>query len=254
MVVEPLQGCGLHHCPGQPGPRPEYLFSKESFPNVQSKPPLTQLEATAPHPIAGRRDQPLPPCSHLSGSSGEREGLPSASSSPEDGTISLQATLTVHHILALLTSQPHRRSLPSDLGLPEMPGWSWRSANGSRSCLLRWRLPVMTCSFELRLGGGITVIGDGFLTAAPGVGGRGRLRPWARARYLQQRLSVAPGEIRRTVIENGCYGFISPQNVQQKKKTWKSESWMHDTLHKLPIKNFPQCAKLILIYLLHCCF
>jgi len=31
---------------------PDHSFGKEIFPNVQSKPPLTQLEATASPPIA----------------------------------------------------------------------------------------------------------------------------------------------------------------------------------------------------------
>jgi len=31
---------------------PDHSFSKEIFPNTQSKPPLTQLEAIASHPIA----------------------------------------------------------------------------------------------------------------------------------------------------------------------------------------------------------
>ena len=41
-----LQGWGLHHCPGQPGPMPDHSFSMEIFPNVQSNPPLMQLEAS----------------------------------------------------------------------------------------------------------------------------------------------------------------------------------------------------------------
>jgi len=50
---EPLQGWGLHHCPGQPGPRPDHSFSEDIFPNIQSEPPLTQLEAIASFPITG---------------------------------------------------------------------------------------------------------------------------------------------------------------------------------------------------------
>jgi len=52
-VFEPLQGWGLHHCPGQPAPRPDHSCSKEIFPNIQSEPPLTQLEAIASRPITG---------------------------------------------------------------------------------------------------------------------------------------------------------------------------------------------------------
>ena len=52
MFVEPLQGWELHHLPGQPVPMPGHSFSKEIFPNIHSKPPLTQLEAIASRPIA----------------------------------------------------------------------------------------------------------------------------------------------------------------------------------------------------------
>jgi len=31
---------------------PDHSFNKEIFPNIQSKPPLTQLEAISSHPIA----------------------------------------------------------------------------------------------------------------------------------------------------------------------------------------------------------
>ena len=48
-VFEPLQGWGLPHCPGQPGPRPEHSFTQEIFPDLRSKPPLTQLEAMNPN-------------------------------------------------------------------------------------------------------------------------------------------------------------------------------------------------------------
>ena len=51
-VFELLQGWGLHHCPGQPVPMSDHSFSKEIFPNIQSKPPLMQLEAIASRPVA----------------------------------------------------------------------------------------------------------------------------------------------------------------------------------------------------------
>jgi len=57
-VFEPLQGWGLHHCPGQPGPRPDHSFSKEIFLNIQSEPPLMQLEAVASCPIARMTGHP----------------------------------------------------------------------------------------------------------------------------------------------------------------------------------------------------
>jgi len=39
---EHLQGWGLNHLPGQPVPLPDHSFSKDIFPNIQSKPPLKQ--------------------------------------------------------------------------------------------------------------------------------------------------------------------------------------------------------------------
>ncbi|KAK4815591.1 hypothetical protein QYF61_004806 [Mycteria americana] len=46
-----LQGWRLNHFPGQPGPMLDNPFSEIKFPNIQSKPPLAQLEAISPHPI-----------------------------------------------------------------------------------------------------------------------------------------------------------------------------------------------------------
>ena len=48
---EPLQGWGLHHCPGQPVPMTDRSCSKEIFLNIQSKPPLMQLEPISSCPI-----------------------------------------------------------------------------------------------------------------------------------------------------------------------------------------------------------
>ncbi|KAK4820044.1 hypothetical protein QYF61_017857 [Mycteria americana] len=45
------QGWRLNHFPGQPVPMLDNPFSEEFFPNIQSKPPLAQLEAVAPRPI-----------------------------------------------------------------------------------------------------------------------------------------------------------------------------------------------------------
>ena len=48
---------------------PDHSFSKDIFPNIQSKPPLMQLEAIASRPIAGYLgDQHLPHYNLLSGS------------------------------------------------------------------------------------------------------------------------------------------------------------------------------------------
>jgi len=83
-VFEPLQGWGLPHCPGQPGPTPDHSCRKEIVPDIPSKPPLLHLEAIASRPVAGYLgEDPSPPHSPLlAGSCREREGLPSASSSP----------------------------------------------------------------------------------------------------------------------------------------------------------------------------
>ncbi|KAK4827479.1 hypothetical protein QYF61_018779 [Mycteria americana] len=46
-----LQGWRLHHFPGQPVPMLDNPFSEEKFPNIQSKPPLAQLEAISSRSI-----------------------------------------------------------------------------------------------------------------------------------------------------------------------------------------------------------
>ncbi|KAK4817682.1 LOW QUALITY PROTEIN: hypothetical protein QYF61_024911 [Mycteria americana] len=46
-----LQGWGLNHFPGQPVPMLDNPFSEVKFPNIQSKPPLVQLEDILSHPI-----------------------------------------------------------------------------------------------------------------------------------------------------------------------------------------------------------
>ncbi|KAK4829773.1 hypothetical protein QYF61_006572 [Mycteria americana] len=46
-----LQGWRLNHFPGQPVPMLDNPFSEEKFPNIQSKPPLAQLEAISSRPI-----------------------------------------------------------------------------------------------------------------------------------------------------------------------------------------------------------
>ncbi|KAK4817737.1 hypothetical protein QYF61_026537 [Mycteria americana] len=47
----PALGWGLNHFSGQPVPMLDNPFSEEKFPNIQSKPPLVQLEATSSCPI-----------------------------------------------------------------------------------------------------------------------------------------------------------------------------------------------------------
>ncbi|KAK4806908.1 hypothetical protein QYF61_012629 [Mycteria americana] len=46
-----LQGWRLNHFPGQPVPMLDNPFGEEKFPNIQSKPPLVQLEAISSRPI-----------------------------------------------------------------------------------------------------------------------------------------------------------------------------------------------------------
>ncbi|KAK4821003.1 hypothetical protein QYF61_010734 [Mycteria americana] len=46
-----LQGWRLNHFPGQPGPMLDNPLGEEKFPNIQSKPPLAQLEAISSCPI-----------------------------------------------------------------------------------------------------------------------------------------------------------------------------------------------------------
>ncbi|KAK4829272.1 hypothetical protein QYF61_002664 [Mycteria americana] len=49
--IKYLQGWRLNHFPGQPVPMLDNPFSEEKFPNIQSKPPLVQLETISSCPI-----------------------------------------------------------------------------------------------------------------------------------------------------------------------------------------------------------
>ncbi|KAK4830127.1 LOW QUALITY PROTEIN: hypothetical protein QYF61_008554 [Mycteria americana] len=51
MSFKYLQGWGHNHFPGQPVPMLDHPFGEEIFPNIQSKPPLAQLEAISSRPI-----------------------------------------------------------------------------------------------------------------------------------------------------------------------------------------------------------
>ncbi|KAK4818965.1 hypothetical protein QYF61_022632 [Mycteria americana] len=59
-----LQGWRLNHFPGQPVPMLDNPFSEVKFPNVQSKPPLAQLEAISSCPITSYLGEETDP--HLS--------------------------------------------------------------------------------------------------------------------------------------------------------------------------------------------
>jgi len=47
---------------------PDHSFSEEIFPNIQSKPPLMQLEAIASRPIAGYFGEETSPTAFITGS------------------------------------------------------------------------------------------------------------------------------------------------------------------------------------------
>ncbi|KAK4822070.1 hypothetical protein QYF61_009331, partial [Mycteria americana] len=49
--LAPVKGWGLNHFPGQPVPMLDNPLGEEKFPNIQSKPPLAQLEAISSCPI-----------------------------------------------------------------------------------------------------------------------------------------------------------------------------------------------------------
>ncbi|KAK4832279.1 hypothetical protein QYF61_021678 [Mycteria americana] len=51
VVIFKLSGWRLNHFPGQPVPMLDNTFSEEIFPNIQSKPPLVQLEAISSCPM-----------------------------------------------------------------------------------------------------------------------------------------------------------------------------------------------------------
>ncbi|KAK4814695.1 LOW QUALITY PROTEIN: hypothetical protein QYF61_025521 [Mycteria americana] len=58
-----FQGWRLNHFPGQPVPMLDNPFSNEIFPNIQSKPPLAQLEAISSCPITSYLGEETDPTS-----------------------------------------------------------------------------------------------------------------------------------------------------------------------------------------------
>jgi len=65
---------------------PDHSFSKEFFSNIQSKPPLTQLEAVSSHPIAsylGEETNTHLTTTSFQGIVESNKVPPSASSSPD---------------------------------------------------------------------------------------------------------------------------------------------------------------------------
>ncbi|KAK4826416.1 hypothetical protein QYF61_008949 [Mycteria americana] len=55
------KGWRLNHFPGQPLPMLDNPFSEVKFPNIQSKPPLAQLEAISSHPITSQLGEETDP-------------------------------------------------------------------------------------------------------------------------------------------------------------------------------------------------
>ncbi|KAK4821882.1 hypothetical protein QYF61_004398 [Mycteria americana] len=71
-----FRGWRLNHFPGQPGPMLDNPFSEEKFPNIQSKPPLAQLEAISFRPITcylGEETDPHLSTTSFQGIAGESE-------------------------------------------------------------------------------------------------------------------------------------------------------------------------------------
>lgn len=63
-----LQERRLHHLPGQPVPMSDHPFYEEILSSVQHRPPLEQLEALSPRPVAGSLGAEPDPPGLLSGS------------------------------------------------------------------------------------------------------------------------------------------------------------------------------------------
>ena len=110
-VFEPLQGWGLHHCPRQPGSRPDHSFSEEVFPNLQSEPPLMQLEAIASRPIAGYWGEETNPCLTTPSCQGVVE---SEKVSPQPPLLQTeQPQLPQLLLIRLVLQTPHQPRCPS---------------------------------------------------------------------------------------------------------------------------------------------
>lgn len=111
------------------------------------------------------------------------------------------------------------------------------------------------CSFaaELRQGCDIPFIGwlwlcdgEGLLMAALSVRNN---------KTLPAEIISSPGWNPKVVTGNSYYHLKSFHSKVCSKKENLKECFLNaEALHKLPIKNFPWCAKLILIYLLNSCF
>jgi len=119
---EPRQVWGLPHYPGQPGPMPDHSLTKEIFPNIQSKPPLMQLEAIAPRPVASYLgEEPNPPSLPLPGRELQR---------------ARRSSLSL--LFSRLNSPSSPSRSPSDWfsrPLPSLAALLWTRSSPSMSCL-----------------------------------------------------------------------------------------------------------------------
>ncbi|KAK4819817.1 hypothetical protein QYF61_011836 [Mycteria americana] len=99
---ETFKGWRLNHFPGQPVPMLDNPFSEEKFPNLQSKPPLAQLEAISSRPITCYWGEETDP--HLSTTSfqvstrtwRERRGERDMESVSEDARFRVLPDLTIY--------------------------------------------------------------------------------------------------------------------------------------------------------------
>ncbi|KAK4827586.1 hypothetical protein QYF61_019488, partial [Mycteria americana] len=82
--IHNLSGWRLNHFPGQPVPRLDNPFSEEKFPNIQSKPPLAQLEAISSCPITCYLGEESDP--HLSTTSFQHLNVPLVVGGPKLNT------------------------------------------------------------------------------------------------------------------------------------------------------------------------
>jgi len=110
---------GTPPLPGQPVPVPDHSLSKDIWPNIQSKPPLTQLEPIASRPIA----------SYLGEETNPRLATPSLQAAVESNKVPPQPPLLQTEqpqlpqllLIRLVLQTPHQHRCPS-LDTLQWPG------------------------------------------------------------------------------------------------------------------------------------
>ncbi|KAK4823797.1 hypothetical protein QYF61_006519 [Mycteria americana] len=116
-----LQGWRLNHFPGQPVPTLDNPFSEEKFSNIQSKPPLVQLEAISSRPITCYLGEETDP--HLSTASFQAV-VESDEVSPQPPFLQAEQSQLPQPLL--------RRHLSTYmLGIKELPSWKRPSRSSS---------------------------------------------------------------------------------------------------------------------------